>query len=73
MKKLLRFVFALLAYVVTFLVLFSIMLCVTKFIMNISGDTDFTVALWELFYIPFVLGVEIIFYRPIFPRCLEND
>ena len=65
MKKILRKVYRVLSYICFVLVLFSILLNITSFIINCFFDSDFTVDIWEILYLIPIVIFTVRCYHPI--------
>lgn len=69
MKKLTRKIYGMLSYVFFVLVVFSLFLNAVSLVTNFFIK-DFTVALWEVAFLPVIIIFAIRHYRPIYPDCL---
>ena len=69
MKKLTRKIYGMLSYVFFVLAVFSLFLNAVSLVTNFFIK-DFTVALWEVAFLPVIIIFAIRHYRPIYPDCL---
>lgn len=69
MKKLTRKIYGMLSYVSLFYAVFSLFLKLYPLWLNFFIK-DFTVALWEVAFLPVIIIFAIRHYRPIYPDCL---
>lgn len=69
MKKLTRKIYGMLSYVFFVLAVFSLFLNAVSLMTNFFIK-DFTVALWEVAFLPVIIIFAIRHYRPIYPDCL---
>lgn len=69
MKKLTRKIYGMLSYVFFVLAVFSLFLNAVSLMTNFFIK-DFTVALWEVVFLPVIIIFAIRHYHPIYPDCL---
>ena len=69
MKKLTRKIYGMLSDVFFVLAVFSLFLNAVSLVANFFIK-DFTVALWEVAFLPVIIIFAIRHYRPIYPDCL---
>lgn len=69
MKKLTRKIYGMLSYVFFVLAVFSLFFNAVSLVANFFIK-DFTVALWEVAFLPVIIIFAIRHYRPIYPDCL---
>ena len=70
--KNLRKIYAIISYIMFFLLLYSLILNAVSLIAPAFTGKPFTVDYWELAFIPLIIGIEARYFRPVYPRALKN-
>lgn len=71
--RIIRVVYAAVSYTMFFLLIYSILLNALSLIIPVFTGRPFTVDYWELAFIPVIIVFEVIYFRPVYPRCLGKD
>lgn len=71
--KTIRKVYAFFSYMFFFLLTYSVLLNVISLAITFFSGNVFTVAYWELLFVPVLIVLEIIFYQPVYPKFLKPD
>lgn len=71
--RIIRVVYAAVSYTMFFLLIYSILLNALSLVIPVFTGRPFTVDYWELVFIPVIIVFEVIYFRPVYPRCLRTD
>ena len=70
--KAVRAIYTAISYIMFFLLVYSLVLNAVALIVPVFTGESFTVDYWELIFIPFIIVIEAVYFRPVYPKFLET-